>query len=237
MSSGFFGFFAHAGLVCALEEAGLWPARLSGSSAGALVAACWAAGLPGRSLAAELVVLRRDDFWDPWPGPGLLRGRLFRSLLTDLLPVERFADCRWPLALSVFDVLSRKTRVVRSGPLAPAVHASCALPLLFQPVWLGFRPCLDGGISDRHGLAGMPDGGRLLYHHIASRSPWRRPDSPALKLPSRSDTVSLVIEDLPRAGPFNLSAGRHAYLHALDAARRSLDLPLSFSLTVSSIGG
>ncbi|MGB1581430.1 MAG: patatin-like phospholipase family protein, partial [Nevskiales bacterium] len=44
MSSGFFGFFAHSGMLSALEDEGLTPARLSGSSAGALTAALWASG-------------------------------------------------------------------------------------------------------------------------------------------------------------------------------------------------
>ena len=51
MSSGFFGFFAHAVVVSVLEEEGLPPARVCGSSAGALVGGLWAAGLPAARLA------------------------------------------------------------------------------------------------------------------------------------------------------------------------------------------
>jgi NTE family protein len=186
----------------------------------------WASGLPAGRIRDELLSLRRRDFWDPWPGPGLLRGRKFRRRLQALLPVDSFAACRWPLAVSTFDVLGRRTRVLDRGPLAPALHASCAVPVLFQPTWVGLRPCLDGGLSDRHGLAGMPSSGRLLYHHLASRSPWRSPDSPAMRLPARPDTVSLIIEGLPRSGPFRLEAGRDAYRRARDAAREALDRPV-----------
>ena len=45
MSSGFFGFFAHTGVVTVLEDEGLLPSRVSGSSAGALVGGAWAAGV------------------------------------------------------------------------------------------------------------------------------------------------------------------------------------------------
>ena len=43
-SAGFFGFFAHAGLLAALEQTGLSPRRVAGASAGALAGGLWAAG-------------------------------------------------------------------------------------------------------------------------------------------------------------------------------------------------
>jgi NTE family protein len=85
----------------------------------------------------------------------------------------------------------------------------------------------DGGIADRHGLAGMPaaTGATLLYHHLASRSPWRRAGGPALRMPRRDDMVALRILGLPRVHPFRLTAGRLALVAARDATRRALELP------------
>jgi len=226
LSSGFFGFFAHAGLVGALEDAGLRPQALCGSSAGALVAGLWAAGMPGREIEAELTRLRRRDFWDPWPGPGLLRGRLFRRRLQEMLPARTFEACRVPLAISVHDVLRRRTRVVDSGALAPVIHAACAVPLLFHPVWLEGRPHVDGGVSDRPGLAGAAPGARVLHHHLTSRSPWRRAGDAALVPPRRQGLVCLVVDDVPRSSPFRLDAGRAAMAHVRAATSRALDLPV-----------
>src|SRR4051812_43090307 len=115
MSSGFFSFFAHTGFLTALEDEGLLPARLSGSSAGALVGAAWAAGVDAPLLAGELERLQRSDFWDPAIGPGLLRGRLFRDRLRRLLPEETFDRGRAPAAVSVFEVRGRRTRVLDRG--------------------------------------------------------------------------------------------------------------------------
>lgn len=226
MSSGFFGFFAHAGVMSVLEAEALLPARLSGSSAGALVAGLWAGGVDAPGIERELRALRREHFWDPALGPGLLRGRLFRALLDRILPVDSFEKTRRPLAVSVFDVLARRTRVVDSGLLAPALHASCAVPAMFHPVWLGGRPQLDGGILDRPGLDGMPGGTRVLYHHLASRSPWRRPGSPSLRLPVRPGLVSLVVDGLARAHPFAIERGHVAFEQAARAARAALDRPV-----------
>jgi NTE family protein len=223
MSSGFFGFFAHTGVMHVLEDEGLLPSRLSGSSAGALVSGLWASGLGSDAIARELLGLRREDFWDPRLGPGLLAGRLFRARLDAVLPARDFAACRVPLALSVYDLRRLTTRVVEDGELAPAIHASCALPPLFHPVWLGRAPCVDGGVADRPGLLGMPPG-RVLYHHLGSRSPWRwRPP----RLARRPGLISLVIADLPRVGPFRLPEGARAYEAARRATRRALDLPLA----------
>lgn len=221
MSSGFFSFYAHTGFLSVLEENRLLPSRISGSSAGALVGGAWAAGLPAAELAAELEALERKDFWDPGVGAGLLRGRLFRSRLDRLLPVPRFEETRVPVAMSVFEIRGRTTRVIESGLLAPAIQASCAVPLLFHPVRIEGRRYYDGGILDRPGLLGMPEAqDRVLFHHIASRSPWRSKSEP---MPARAGMITLAIEDLPRSGPFKLDQGRLAYRAAREATKRALD--------------
>jgi len=222
MSSGFFGFFAHTGLVTVLEDAGLVPGRISGSSAGALVGGAWASGLSARQLADTLFALRREAFWDPRIGPGLLGGRLFRALLDDLLPVRTFAACRVPFALSLYDVFARRTRVLDSGLLAPAIQASCSVPFLFHPVWIDGRPFVDGGVADRPGLEGVPGSERVLFHHLASRSPWRRKGSPSMEIPARANMSTVVIEALPRVGPFRLEQGIRAFESARAGMQRAL---------------
>jgi NTE family protein len=231
MSSGFFGFFAHTGFLSVLEDEGLAPSRVSGSSAGALVGGAWASGLPALALKDTLFALRRESFWDPRVGPGLLRGELFRRLLDALLPVSTFAACRVPLAVSVFDLVTRRTRVLEDGLLAPAIQASCSVPFLFHPVWIAGRPYVDGGVADRPGLMGVPHGDRVLFHHLASRSPWRRRGSPSLELPRRQNLASVVLDDLPRVGPFKLDVGRRAFEAARVGMKRALASPVDDALT------
>ena len=225
LSSGFFGFFAHAGVVSVLEEEGFRPARIVGSSAGALVGALWGAGVPARRLREELLALRREHFWDPRPGLGLLRGGLFRARLESMLPVRTFEESPTRLALSAYDVLGFRTAVLRSGPLAPAIHVSCAAPLLFQPVRIGARLYSDGGVRDRHGLAGLAPGERVLYHHLTSRSPWRRRGSPALRVPERPELRAIALDALPRLGPFRLERAAEAMERAAEGMRAALLRP------------
>jgi NTE family protein len=224
MSAGFFGFFAHAGALVALEDARLTPVRASGASAGSLVTGVWSAGVDGDQIARELLALRREDFWDPGVGFGLLRGGLFLQRLRAMLPARTFADCRVPYAASAFDLVSRRVTVLDRGDVAKAITASCALPGLFHPVWIDGRPLIDGGVTDRPGLAGMP-AGRVLYHHLGSKSPWRRRSSPALRVPPRANMRSVVLHGIPRVGPFRLQDGARAF----DAARRGMKSALDRS--------
>ena len=224
MSSGFFGFFAHTGVFEVLEDEGLLPSHVSGSSAGALVTGAWAGGVDAPALASELERLERAHFWDPAPGPGLLRGRRFREKLEAMLGGSSFERARARATVSVFDVRTRSTHVVSHGALAPAIQASCAVPLLFHPVVLGGRPYLDGGILDRPGLLGVPeDGRRVLFHHLASKSPWRA----TLDMPKRAGMVTLVMDGLPRSGPFKLGEGRRALAAARRAMKAALDVPIA----------
>lgn len=219
MSSGFFSFFAHTGMLDALVGGGLRPQMVAGSSAGALVGGAYAAGLDAHLLAERLVRLRREEFWDPSPGAGLLAGKKFDQLLRDMLPTTEMRACRLPIKISAFDIARRTTAVLDDHDLAHAIRASCAVPALFHPVWIERRAYWDGGILDRPGLAGIPDGERVLFHHIGSKSPWRL----RLPTPKRAGMVTLVIENLPRSGPFRLDDGRRALELARERMKRALD--------------
>jgi NTE family protein len=102
--------------------------------------------------------------------------------------------------------------------------------VLFHPVKREGCLLSDGGIADRPGLDGMNPEARTFYHHIASRSPWRRAGSKALQIPRRDSMVSLRITDLPRANPFHLERGVAAMQAAQEATKRALGQPIVDSI-------
>ena len=228
LSSGFFGFFAHAGFLKALEEQEVLPTRVSGSSAGALVAGVWASGRSMGDLTASLFAIERSDFWDPAPGFGLLKGKLFESLLKDFLLVRTFEDCSIPVSISIFDLLGLRTRVLTKGSLVRAIRASCCFPGLFHPVQVDGRWSIDGGVLDRPGLAGVQENERILYHHLNSRSSLRKHMASLTGVPARSNMMSVCLEGLPRLGPNRLESGQQAYEQAyaktLVALKQPVDL-------------
>src|SRR5688572_16732019 len=111
MSSGFFAFYAHTGMLESLISHGVSPAVVAGSSAGALVGGAWGAGPDPEMLAPQLARLERCAFWDPAIGAGLLAGKKFDALLRAMLPVSAIDACRVPVRISVFDILARRTAV------------------------------------------------------------------------------------------------------------------------------
>ena len=230
LSAGFFGFFAHAGMLAALEERGVAPARLTGSSAGALVTGAWASGVSATELADVLTQITRGDFWDPSLGFGLLRGDRFREILRDTLGCTDFGECRAPLSVSVWRVGERKTEVLEDGDLASAIHASCCFPGLLQPVRRNGRLYLDGGIADRPALAGVAPGTRVFHHHLASKSPWRL----ALPTPEADGMMTLSISGLPRLSPFDLSGGPAAFENARRSTREALDSPVRSKIALAA---
>lgn len=222
MSSGFFGFFAHGGMLEALLEAGVRPARVVGSSAGALTAGAYASGLDLADYKPILTRLRREEFWDPGRGLGVLRGAKFDALLRDAFPETTIEKTQTPFACSVFDVADRRTEVITQGDLVAAVRASCAFPLLFQPVRIGARRYLDGGILDRPGFACLAPDEHVLVHHLATRSPWRIGKGPRPS-PLREGATVVNLDQFQRLHPWALESGPAVWEDARERMLRWLE--------------
>jgi NTE family protein len=230
LSSGFFGFFAHTGVVRALEEAKLRPTLVGGSSAGALVAGLWGAGLSGETIRERLFSLKREDFWDPDPlfalRGGLLRGERFQSLLQEALAplgISRLEECPMAVRVVAWELRSRRVTALERGHLATAIRASCCVPGMFQPTLFEDRHYLDGGVADRPGIAAATPGARVLYHHLPATSPWRRFTPHQNRPPAHPDLHMLCEPSLPRLSPFHLHRGPRAYQLARDMTLRALD--------------
>jgi NTE family protein len=225
LSSGFFGFYAHCGVLSVLEEQNLLPATISGSSAGALVGTLWASGMTSHLIRDLILEVKRTDFWDPGLGLGFLQGKRFENLLAHHLPVKRLEDCRVPISISVFDVKSRSTRVLSQGCILKAIRASCAVPVMFQPVRVDGRSSLDGGILDRSATHGQHESQRILYHHLVPRNFIGHEAPPRALVPERTlNFQSFEIRNLPKVNPFTLSRGAHAFERARTSMSEILSL-------------
>ena len=185
-SSGFFGFFAHAGFLAALRKMKIVPSAYAGASSGAIVAAMAASGMSNDDIRTILFNVNKTDFWDPDPllsvlagafrlfqgYTGYLKGMGFKRLL-ESFPAKRIEDCEYPLAISAVDVTHRKEKIFTSGNLAKAIQASGSVPMLFQPTEINGALYLDGGISSKapvEALADLCDPDKILVHFIASEN-------------------------------------------------------------------
>lgn len=223
LSSGFFGFFAHAGLISVLEREGLRPERITGCSAGALTGSLWAAGMPVNDIIEMFRSVDKKDFWDPGLGLGILRGAKFRQILENHSPVLRLEQCPLPVAVSTLDMSRWRTRVFESGSLPDIVYASCAIPPLFQPIRIEGKWYWDGAFCDRPGLAGVPDSARVLYHHLESRSDRKNRKSPTDAHQDRLELTQFLVPGLPSVHPDNLDLGPEAVRAVEEAFLKQLD--------------
>jgi len=141
---------AHVGVLQVLEENGIHAHLVAGTSAGALVGAAYCAGIP----LSEIETLFRTMKW-----PTLLKLSIRNTLsIFDTQPMEEFLrrkigdiefkDLKIPFAAVACDIHTGAKVVLDTGPVAPAIRASAAIPGLFSPVEINGRLLVDGGIVD-----------------------------------------------------------------------------------------
>lgn len=141
--------FAHVGVIQVLEEAGIRPSLVVGTSAGSLVAAIYASGRTGAQLQQIAVDMEEASLTD-WTLPlfrrGVLRGDAIARYVNGQVnrkPIEAM-----PMALGIVatDLGNGESMLFRRGDTGMAVRASSAVPALFQPVRIGGREYVDGGL-------------------------------------------------------------------------------------------
>jgi len=140
--------FAHIGVIQALEESGLAPDLVAGTSAGSLVAALYASGKSGNELAALADGMDETAFADwAYPGRGLIRGEALAKFVRDKTGNRPIEQMKIPLGIAATDLDSGEGILFRRGDTGTAVRASSAVPAVFQPVRIGPREYVDGGLS------------------------------------------------------------------------------------------
>ena len=153
---------AHICMLEVIDEFGVEPSCIAGTSIGAIVGALYASGVSARTLREEIESVshrEKDSFTDAvrnvftwlqlvevnWKGGSLLKADAFLDDVMGYVKVSDFEDLRMPLKVVAADFWNRDEVVLESGDLRTAVHASMALPGIFEPVIVGGRALIDGG--------------------------------------------------------------------------------------------
>lgn len=143
---------AHVGVLKVLEEHGIVPDVIAGSSMGAQVGGAYAAGVPVADLedlfrsSSSGRVIRTLMPTIPWSGWS--SGREVSRFLRRLVGDRRIEDLPIPYAAVATDLQSGLPHAIESGPLASAIRASLSVPGLFTPVWIDEHLLIDGGVSN-----------------------------------------------------------------------------------------
>ena len=186
LSAGYFGFFAHAGFMLAIEELGIDYRAIAGSSAGSVVAAMHASGIPAAEIIELISSVRRKDMWDTFGiagifgslikrgrgWTGLLKGERFEQRLNFRLRAKTFEQCPRALYVTALNLSRGVEETFYSGTIADKVRASCSYPFLMSSKAINGDEYWDGGFLTKIPLETMvererPD--RLIIHYLPMR--------------------------------------------------------------------
>lgn len=141
---------AHIGAIEALEERGYTITSIAGCSMGSIIAGMYAAGeLPKAKewflRVDKQLILRMLDI-NLLSVNSLVKGQRIILELQKVVPDRPIEQLKIPCSLVASDIIHTDEVVFRSGSLFEAVRASISIPLFFQPVQIGKRLLIDGGI-------------------------------------------------------------------------------------------
>ena len=141
--------FAHVGVIQVLEENGIKPNLVTGTSAGSLVAAIYASGKNGAQLQRVAETMEEAAIAD-WTLPifsrGMLRGDALARYVNAQVSSKLIEDLPMPLGIVATDLNTGNDVLFQRGDTGTAVRASSAVPAVFQPVKIAGREYVDGGL-------------------------------------------------------------------------------------------
>jgi NTE family protein len=141
---------AHIGVIKVLEEHGIFPQLVSGTSIGALIGALYL--LRGDIHAVEAYALGFENsnlypYLSPRPSSsGLISEKSIQTFLNGLFGNVRIEDLDRPFFCPASDIRRGREVMFDSGNLQRAVRASISIPVIFKPVRLGRNYLVDGGL-------------------------------------------------------------------------------------------
>lgn len=141
--------FAHVGVIQVLEQNGIRPDLVVGTSAGSLVAALYASGKNGAELERTALAMEEATLTDwtlPFNGRGMLRGDALARYVRQAVDGRLIENMALPLGILATDLGNGQGTLFRRGDAAEAVRASSAVPGVFTPVGIAGREYVDGGL-------------------------------------------------------------------------------------------
>jgi NTE family protein len=137
------------GVIAVLEQHGLRPDLVVGTSAGSLVAALYASGKNATELEAAALAMEEATLTDwtlPFANRGMLRGTALAKYVNTHVQGRTIERMPLPLGIVATDLANGEGVLFQRGDTGTAVRASSAVPGVFQPVEIAGREYVDGGL-------------------------------------------------------------------------------------------
>lgn len=139
--------FAHFGVLKALEEVGVKVDMISGTSAGAIVAASHACGYSVEE--AKKLVSKTKIFKVVWPAfswKGVFSMSRSEEVFRKHFPVDDFSATKIPLFVTATNLNTGQPQVFHEGSMIKPIMASCCIPFIFDPIKIDDNVYVDGGL-------------------------------------------------------------------------------------------
>ncbi len=197
--------FAHLGVIQALNEAGIFPDVISGTSAGALIGVLYADGYTPLEIMKLMNSSSRLDFMRPaLPREGLLQINGIIKILKTNLRSKNFNELKIPLFVSATDLNNGKSVYFSEGDLFDPVIASASIPVLFQPVKIGDISYVDGGVLDNLPIRPIENKCRILIGSFVNPVGYMKKISGLINIAERTFMLSMSKEIYEKAKKFDL---------------------------------
>lgn len=139
--------FAHIGVLQVLEEHGIRPDLIVGTSAGSVVGALYASGKTPAQLASLAATMDEYTISDwSYPLRGVIRGEALARYVNQQVGGRKLEQMSLPLGVVATDLGTGDPVLFQRGDTGTAVRASSAVPAVFQPVRINGREYVDGGL-------------------------------------------------------------------------------------------
>jgi NTE family protein len=219
---------AHVGVLQVLEREGVPVDCIAGTSAGSVVGAAYAAGIRGDRLLDMALEIRWRKIARPvWPRLGFVSFAKLEAYLIRVGGDLTFADLQMPYAAVAADLETGCPVILREGRLAPAVRASCSVPVFVTPIELDGRLLADGGVVNNLPISVVRDlGADVVIAVNLILPPERRPTSLAGVLAATLETVLARAHDDPATADVHIPVPLRSLgsLLRLSAAREMMAL-------------
>ncbi len=150
LSGGAARAIAHIAVLEVLEKDDFSIHSIAGTSAGSIVGALYAAGMPLSEIKQVLLKAKwRDILSFTIPRLGLISSEGIYRFMEDVLPIKKFSSLPIPFAAVATDLRTAEKVVLSSGSIARAVQASCSLPVIFTPTEINRKVLVDGGVASQ----------------------------------------------------------------------------------------
>src|SRR5512147_1460919 len=141
---------AHIAVLDALEMEGVPIHAIAGTSAGSIVGALYASGMPVNEIKHILLKTTWTDILQfNFPRRGLISSEGIYRFMDSILPVKKFSSLLFPFAAVATDLRTGEKVSITTGSVARAVQASCSMPIIFTPTEINKRLLIDGGASSQ----------------------------------------------------------------------------------------